>query len=205
MVSRKTIAIDVDDVTAAESESIRQFINMTYGLNLTPADYDVEGPYWGYWEHVWGVDKDTGKRWYEAYLESGAKATAQVVEGAIEAINALKENYELVIITSRHDTLIDITHEWLEKHFPKTFKGVHFTEVWESDEKVTKALICRKVGADYLVDDSADHCNLAAEEGIKALLFGDYGWNRKLPVVEGVKRVKNWQEVLEYFEHERSR
>jgi hypothetical protein len=60
-------------------------------------------------------------------------------------------------------------------------------------------MICQEIGAGYLIDDNVEHCRLAAEAGVKALLFGEYGWNKHLPTPPGVERVKDWKDVTDYF------
>ena len=51
------------------------------------------------------------------------------------------------------------------------------------------------IGASYLIDDSFGHCELAAEVGIKAILFGNYGWNRQQTLIDGIVRCKDWDAV----------
>lgn len=198
-MSKETIAVDIDDVLSAENEAMRQFINERYGLNLTAKDYLVEAPYWGYWERVWGVDEEEALRRYQAYLEAEVKARHLPVEGAVEGVSTLKDEYNLVVVTSRYDSFVDLTKRWLEEHFPEAFSGVEFVEVWSKIRKVSKAIICKEIEASYLIDDNLEHCTLAAEEGVTGLLFGEYGWNKADSLPSGVIRVKDWSAVLEYF------
>ncbi len=198
------IAVDIDDVLANEHLAIREFINKKYGTTHSAEDYLVDGEYWGYWEKVWGRNKDEGKQWFRAFIESDDKANQRPVKDAIKTIQYLKKvGYTLVVVTSRDSSLVSITQTWLEKHFPAAFKGVEFVHVWSGDNRTSKGIICREVSAGYLIDDSPEHCELAAEAGVKVLLFGEYGWtnSRKLP--KGVIRVKNWQAVKEYFDEQR--
>lgn len=199
---KQTIAIDIDDVMANENHAMMRFINKRYGLSHTEKDYDITGEYWGYWEKVWNVDEHEGSKRYDAFVN--AKASKQVklalLPGALETISDLKQRYNLVVVTSRKSVLLQMTEEWLEEHFPKTFNGVHFIELWGSGEKLSKARICKEIGASYLIDDNVEHCSLAQEAGVQALLFGDYGWNRVITVPHGVVRVRNWQEVKRYFD-----
>jgi 5'(3')-deoxyribonucleotidase len=197
---KQTIAIDVDDVLSATNDSMREFVNESYGLNFSKEDYSVEGPYHGYWEEIWGVDEKEGEARYQAYLDNNVTAQHKTHAGAVEAINKLKKKYNLVIVTARQDFLFEATQKWLEQHFPKTFNQIEFLSVWSKNKEVTKGKICKEIKASYLIDDNVEHCSLAAEEGIAALLFGDFGWNRAHILPSGVTRVKNWQEVLEYFD-----
>jgi len=198
-VNKPVIAVDVDDVLGAENDAVRTFINEHYGHDHTPEDYLVEGEYWGYWESIWGVHPEEARERLEAFLASPAKDKLKLVEGAAAVIDMLKERFNLAIVTSRYGRQLETTRPWLEQHFPGIFSRVEFVAAWSTDKKATKAIICKAIGAGYLIDDNPEHCNLAAEEGIMSLLFGDYGWNRNAKTHPAVVRVKNWQEVAEYF------
>lgn len=53
---RQKIAIDVDDVIADATESVRLVANSYPGINLTPDNYrSVEAEYWGYYTEVLGT------------------------------------------------------------------------------------------------------------------------------------------------------
>jgi 5'(3')-deoxyribonucleotidase len=198
-MSKEIIAVDIDDVAADENGGIREFANREYGFNHTHEDYLEEGVYNGYWEAIWKVSPEKANEIYEAFVNSPDKANLKVIEGAIESINRLKDKYELVVITSRESVAMEVTKPWLERHFPDTFSRVEFVVAWSQGERVSKAVIADALGVDYLIDDNATHCNLAAEAGIQPLLFGDYGWNRKVELHPLTKRAKDWPEVLEYF------
>ncbi len=198
-MKKQIVAIDIDDVLSDESEAVRAFINKTYGTNHTAKDYLIRAPYWGFWERVWGVDEKEGKIRHEAYITSGVKASLKVIPGAIPIIKALKKHYDLVVVTSRDKRLSDLTERWLEKHFPTTFKSIEFVHVWSDDNQSSKAIICKSIGASYLIDDNLEHCTLVAQEGITSLLFGEYGWNKSEHLPRNVLRVKNWQEIGAYF------
>lgn len=203
---RKVVAVDIDDVLFDEHQSMRLFINKNYGLQHTTEHYDIEGPYWGYWQKVWGVDEEESKRRYITYVESGAKTKPTLVPGAIEAVNELKRRYELAVITSRYDPdVVNTTPAWLEEHFPQIFKRVEFVIDWGTDRKMSKGIIAEKIGASYLVDDSYLHCQSAAEQGIQGILFGDYGYSRQYrgehPLIT---RAYNWKEVVGFLNGKRS-
>jgi 5'(3')-deoxyribonucleotidase len=202
-VNKPVIAVDLDEVLAAQQEAIRLYINKTYKTNFTPEDYIVEAPYWSYWETVWGVDSEEGERRIEGFIKSGGLKDQKPIPGAIEAISELQKRFKLVVVTSRHDEHAEDTRAWLEKHYPRVFKGVLFTSAWGNKASVMKAKVCKDIGADYLIDDNFEHCKLVAEEGIKGLLFGELGWNMNKLLPKGVTRVKNWQEVLEFFANEK--
>ena len=197
-MSRKIIAVDIDDVLGVFADEFVKYSNGKWGTKLTVEDYTE------HWAEMWQVDKDLtnarAKEWYKSGITGALPANSHAKEG----LRKLSEKYDMVITTSRHSTLRQETEEWVQKHYPNIFTSVHFAGIWENQDKshdelikVTKAELCKKLGADYLIDDQPKHCLAAAEAGIEALLFGDYPWNQDVKLIKGVRRVKNWQEVLE--------
>lgn len=193
------IAIDIDDVLGSQNEAMLRFANERYGHNHTIDDYTVEGPYWGYWRNIWGVCEEEGRRRIQEYHELGGLDTHEPIPQAVEAVTELDQRYGLVIVTARERAFEKPTREWLGKHFPVTFSSVHFLGE-TNGQKETKAEVCKRLGADYLIDDYPEHCRLAVEDGVQPLLFGSYGWNKYITDLPSeVIRVRNWAEVLEYF------
>lgn len=193
-----TIAVDLDDVLAMHAAAFVQFSNEQYGTNLQPHEYDDE------WKYIWaGADHDEiVRRASEFHTHEKTLAYAKIAE-AESVLAHLKKKFRLVIITARPKNLVDTTHEWLARHHAGVFDEVHFVPIWEPDNKVTKADICRQIDATYLIDDSVKHCNLAAEGGITALLFGDYVWWGRHEIDQRVVRASNWHQVKEYFDGRR--
>jgi 5'(3')-deoxyribonucleotidase len=192
-MTRKSIAIDLDDVLAAHVEAFIAFSNAHYDTNLTVDDYS------DYWASLWHVDDEEIERRAVEFHVPESVAGYAVKEEAIVALQKLHKNYDLYIVTARAKALLAITQKWIDKYFPGIFAGVHFVPIWEPNNKITKADICNQIGATYLIDDLPRHCNVAAESGLTAILFGDYAWNRHEPLDEGVIRCKTWDEIVDYF------
>ena len=76
-----------------------------------------------------------------------------------------------------------------------TFIG--FPEVME--KPLTKAEVCKEIGAVALIDDSLKHLLQCSEVGIEGILFGDYPWNQTDSLPENITRCTNWLEVLEHL------
>ena len=201
-MSKPVIAVDIDDVLSSQVDVLIAFSNERYGTNLSHADFMIPGEYWGYYERVWGLGKDLGAERFQTFLREKYPLRQQIEEKAIRAITALKKSHRLDLVTSRGADYYEPTLEWLEKHAPGLFEGVHFVDLWagETGLKTTKAKICKEIGAGYLIDDNAEHCNLAAEAGVSALLFGEFGWNLHHKLHPRVVRIADWEEVLEYFD-----
>lgn len=200
-MKKPIIAVDVDDVLAGINRAMMEFVNKEFGTNLTWDDYTAPGEYHQYWEKIWGVSNEEAERRYQAFVEAESHGNLPLIDGATQAIDHLKKRFELVIITARDHKHKDETHQWLAQHFPQTFKDVLFLPLNEEDgKKVHKAVVAKEIGASYLIDDNVDHCTVAHQAGITALLFGDYGWNKHHQIPKGVIRVKDWQAVKEHFD-----
>ncbi len=193
---KKIIAIDADDTLFDEINAIRLFMNENYGFQHTIADYSMPGEHMNYFQSIWGLDEEQTDAAYEAFVRSPAKENLKPLPHALEVLTFLKKRYELIIITARDNRGVGLTHKALAEHYPDIFDDVHFVSLW-GDGKQTKAQIAKTVGAGYLIDDSADHCKLAAEAGVHALLFGNYGWTKQ--GTTGIQNVKDWLAVKDYF------
>ena len=194
-MTKQIIAIDADDTLFDENTAVRLYMNDHYGFQHTEADYLVEGSFDNYWERIWNVNPEKMTQMYEEFAHSSYKKNLQPIEGAITILQKLKIKYELVIVTSRGQSVVDMTHQSLSAHYPDIFKVVHFVPLWGNSKKATKAQICDEIGASYLIDDSFEHCKLAAEANINAIVFGDYDWNRFQKLPNLTTRCKNWEEV----------
>ncbi|OGL35477.1 hypothetical protein A3F65_00150 [Candidatus Saccharibacteria bacterium RIFCSPHIGHO2_12_FULL_47_16b] len=201
--SKQTIAVDLDDVLAANAEAFINFTNKRWNTNLTVDDFDE------HWAKVWQVEHDEERKRALEFLKSGIVKKYRPFIEALPVLRRLGKDYNLVVLTSRVRLINKDTRAWLDKHFKGIFSQIHHAGIWDdwskrSHEKIkfTKTDVANEIGADYLIDDQAKHCLAAAEAGIEALLFGDYSWNKLEKLPPKVTRVKNWQEVLEYFTHQ---
>jgi len=188
-----TIAVDIDDTLANHVEIFVAYSNIVYGTNFSKETYLDN------WEELWQVSYEEADRRAEEFQQAPIILTLPVLEESHRVLTALAKHHTLYIVSARRERLLAMTLEWLDEHFPNLFQGVHFVPIWEPNNTVTKADICREIGADYLIDDVAGHCNIAAQAGMKAVLFGDYNWNRNEPIEPGVTRCASWTEVGKYF------
>lgn len=204
-VAKPIIAVDVDDVLVPTNEAIRVFVNENFGTNFSIEDHNRPGEFRSYFESIWEVDDKEAELRYSSFIHSDALMRTEPLDGSIETIAYLKKNYDLVIISARHEDQVEMTHQWLLKHFPAVFSDIRIVSGWHHGHKVTKAEVCLEIGASYLIDDNVEHCTNAEHESIKSLLFGVYGWNKHDKDAEKLTKVKNWAEVKKFFDEERTR
>lgn len=208
---RKTIAIDVDDVLAISVPAFVDFSNKHFGTNLTVDDYSEN------WLEVWQTDFKGMSERSKKMVDSGFWTKLESYTDALPVLTELSTKYNLIITTSRASKLNIITNAWLNEYFPDIFTSIYHAGFFDKTHtnngstreyinvavKSTKTSLCVENEADYLIDDHPKHCLGAAENGITALLFGDYPWNRGHKLPQGVFKVKNWSEIRKFFKNER--
>lgn len=196
--SKPIIAIDIDDVLALHAEAFVSYSNKKWRTNLKVGDYQ------DHWAEIWQVDEDETQRRLREYLNAGQFLRYKTVTDAEIVLKQLKKRFHLVILTARQKSLQKDTLDWVEKHFSDLFDNVYFAGVWdlplEQAAKMDKTAVAKQINADYLIEDQLRYALPAAKAGITVLLFGDYPWNQTKELPQGVTRVKNWREVLEYFD-----
>lgn len=198
-MSKKTIAVDIDDVLADQAAAFIEYSNRTWGTELTIDDYTE------HWVELWKVDLAEIEARAHQYHESGTMGLFAHKSEALPVLEKLKQSYRLVIVTSRRTHVKDETLEWIERYYAGIFDEVHFAGFFDTVThgrfNLTKAGIVEELGADYLIDDQPKHCLATAYAGIETVLFGEYTWNQLDSLLpERVTRCKNWEDVEAYFE-----
>ena len=116
---------------------------------------------------------------------------------ALKVISKIASSYEVIIITSRSETVKSQTMEWLDSKLPKILSGVYFTNNFlpaEGDISREKHDICINLGIRTIIEDSYDVAVGAVSHGVNVLLM-DKPWNRDVPEHPSIYRVKNWEDV----------
>lgn len=194
------IALDIDDVLADLTEAIRQRVNELTGGMLEPADYRVSSDYFGYYERVWANHEPTKS-------QQAAPLFAEMVEdqlhvpllaGAAYGLQQLSKRFQLIFITARPPAMRQATEAWFAAYLPEVRPRLHFMGITsERHNGATKGELCQQLGASYLIDDNVKNCQSALDQGVKAILFGEYGWQSA--ATEAMVRCKDWPGVIDYF------
>jgi 5'(3')-deoxyribonucleotidase len=194
-VKRGEIGVDIDEVLFPFVDEFLKDYNPRY-----QTDHQVHHFITCRFEEVLGLElEETIRRVYDFNAMDCLHITP--VQDSVSAIKELSEAYELNVITARHPQHEKPIRNWLESHYGDAFKNIIFVGHPDAVEQVKpKSQICREIGALALIDDSLDHILQTAQDGLQGVLFGDYPWNQADELPKGVTRVKNWQEVLEYFD-----
>jgi len=197
---KPVIAVDIDDVLADSTEHLRLQVNDRLGIDLQPHHYAVPGEYWGYYEKVWEVNGVAHRITLEELdpIMVEDQSDVQPYAQAREVLQELAKCYRLIVVTARDVSWEPATKRWLQERFPNMFEGMHFAG--HEKGKLTKGQLCKRLGAEWLIDDNVNHAHTALDEGIRVILFGDYGWHQGAKVHDDVVRCKDWPAVSEYFD-----
>jgi 5'(3')-deoxyribonucleotidase len=199
-MSKQVIAIDIDDVLAQGTESLRLEVNKRLGVDLQPHHYAVPGDFWGYYESVWRKNGLGGRITMEELNPQMVEDQSHVApfESAYAVLSELSNDYKLVVVTSRDEAWRPATERWLESYFGGLFSGLYFAGRRSTSQK-TKGELCNYLKAKWLIDDNVGHAQTAIDSGVTAILFGEYGWHLETDIHTDIVRCRNWSEVLEYF------
>ena len=194
-VNKPIIAVDIDDVLVPHVQDLLRWHNREYGTQMTLNQYRSKDP------------KDWGAKTIEEAIQRVQKffvtpdfLEAKPIAEATKVLKKLSDSYDLIVITARDNIIEDATYRWLDLHFPALFKEIHFTARLNLEGGGgAKSTIALAANAKYLIDDALENAMDVSSAGLKVLLFGDYPWNKADKAITNVVRVKDWREVLEYF------
>ncbi|MEK7461706.1 MAG: hypothetical protein AAB586_01405 [Patescibacteria group bacterium] len=187
-----TIGFDLDDVLLDFRESLHRYHNYRFGTDYKRHQFREN------LAEMWNCTEEESKKKVFGFYQSSEHRNAEPINGAVEKIKKLKQHHILHVITAKPEELKNISLEWLDKHFPQTFAGIHFTNQYQYQEKGlkrTKGEVCKELGVEFFVDDSLHNVNDIASFGIPALLF-DAPWNQG-EIKPPIHRVYSWDEIVE--------
>lgn len=119
-MQKPIIAVDIDDVIAANAKGFVDWSNDRYGTNLTIDDYDDR------WTLVWQVEHDEAEKRAIEYHASGHIGAYNNIDGAYEVLKKLSETFRLIVITARRNSINQLTYDWIEKYYPDIFENIIF-------------------------------------------------------------------------------
>ncbi len=196
---KKRIAVDIDEVLYPFVENLIKFYNQRNGTSFTKEQM-LSCRFW----ESFGLSEGEEIPYMLAFFNSSEFRNVLPIQGSREAILSLSQRHSLGIITSRSESVKNETIFWLNNYYLGAFSDVHFAEnpfaknsIWKNGSK-RKLEICLDSNYDVLIDDNLYFAKDCAEY-VKVLLFGNYPWNKSNNLHSRVKKVENWQEVLEYL------
>ena len=190
-MSKPIIAVDFDDVICEFNRCYAEHHNQEYGTSVQYKDiWSFDMP------TIWNLDIkiiNTRVRWFCHQRHH----TITVCPEAASVLPRLAQTHELHIVTSRCESLCDITTAWLQSNQLNVFSKLHFTNGLGSlhpDRKRSKLSVCHEIGALCLIEDAAANAEATAEGGVPVLL-PDRPWNRLTRKHELITRAAGWTHI----------
>lgn len=185
---RLVIAVDCDDVLVATTPFFVDAYNQRHGTKAVLAEArDAHAISWAAEPNV------VVERWGELTELDGYKQLGPDPEEAM-VLRELARHHELHLITARQEHERVFTRAMLDREFEGVFSSMEFVG-WEG----SKGEVCKRIGADVLIDDASKHLYDAIDHGLDAegmILFGDYPWNTQdTGRPEQLVRCENWSAV----------
>jgi len=190
MNKRIKIGIDLDDTIWDFTGCFIKFFNEKFGTNYLFEELKE-----------FAFDKFFNKEMKELYFlfekfwYSNEFNKLPLIEGAFESVNNLKEDYDLVFITSRSIKHKQLTIDCLKNCFKDFEPKVYFTNDENEKTLKSKGEIGFELGISYMVDNCFENLIGCIDKGVKCFLI-DNPWNKNIRLHKNIIRVENWNEIL---------
>jgi uncharacterized HAD superfamily protein len=188
---KKTIAVDVDDVSLDFVLSFVRFYNARYGTDFVKKDffsYDL-------WK-VLGITKEKITQRMSLFYESDYFDEIEPVQDAQEALYILNQKRNNVFVTSRPIKIKLKTDLSLRRNFKDSYSETFYSGDFNGQGK-SKAEICKELGAFLIIEDCLKYALDCSSHGIPVFLV-DQPWNQNGDLSNTlVTRIKGgWSEIL---------
>ncbi|MEW6556423.1 MAG: hypothetical protein AB1349_03610 [Elusimicrobiota bacterium] len=180
------IGTDLDGVIADSDPVYRFFIKKFLGQELKRKDVTSF-----FYEDCLGITIDKMNKVWEFFNREQGWNKIKPVVGAIKYLNKFATKNKIFVVSSRPVFLEKITRRWLDRY------KVNYDKLILTDSQ-PKLKIIKDLNITYFIEDRLDYAQEMAKAGIKVLLL-DYPWNQSDEEQANLYRVKNWDEVDEFF------
>ena len=246
--ARPVLAVDIDEVLAAFLPTYIRFLNRTNSERtakiaeavagndllhnaltaapLLPPEPQTEwrlADFHSYhFSDVIGGSEEEVMSTVHTFLDTDDFADLPVIPGALDALTALREHFDLYVVTSRQTLIADVTRAWIHRKFgADMFRDILFGNAYGTGEKIGKDVLCQRIGAVGLIDDSLIYAVSAARVCKFVILFdlnGEYKWSQPdnvrtsrhqgggiaVNVPHNLHRMQSWSDVLHFIEQWRT-
>lgn len=192
-MKRLVIAIDCDDVLVSTTQYFIAAYNIKFGTSISLNNAHSGG------EEIWQADQELQlKRLDELTLTDEYLKIAPSPE-EIAVLKELSKVHSLHLVTARKPEELQRTQQMIERDLPGVFTSIDLVG-WTG----SKGEVCKRIGADVLIDDSARHLHNAIEhQGLSksgAILFGKYPWNEADSSHEALTHCYDWASVKQVID-----
>ncbi len=185
---RLVIAIDCDDVLVPTTPFFVDAYNNQYGTNVQLNQAHSEN------FDAWQADSLLVEERIAGFMDTDEYRLLSPSQDAVRVMKHLAKDHELHVVTARREHEREFTRQMIDSELAGVFTSMEFVGFVGS-----KGQVCKRIGADVLIDDRLQHLEDAMKFGMpkdKVILFGDYPWSINDPdSLVGIMRCGNWDEV----------
>lgn len=171
----KTIALDLDSTLINSSLILVQLWNKLNPNRKLTYREDIEWDFSNVLKGKVGLSE-----LFQLFDHKDFYENVIVYDKAIEVVNELSKNYEVIICSKHNDSRKHLTTDWINRTFPNV--ELVFTDTFDKSEIYNKAWI--------ILDDRIDALESCTNNDTYRMCFGNYTWNKK--EWKG-SRVLNWE------------
>lgn len=186
------IGIDIDDTITKTSEETdtwaKEYTENVLKRKFELKEIEILDPMWA--KHLYGWNEEENKKFWDIYYEK-IMENVKPKEYALEVINKLSKENNIIIITARWDTengiISKITEEWLERY------GLNYEKLFIGYKD--KRNIVKENNIELFIDDSFKTCKQISEMNVRTLIMNSR-INKDMED-ENMERVFSWKEIEE--------
>jgi uncharacterized HAD superfamily protein len=182
----KKIALDLDGVVF-DSENLYRVYTEIYDTDKHKRDTIIDNA-----QRIFQKRYNWSNEEMESFYSENAEEilkSAGIMTGADIVLNRLKDNFELIVVTSRNDFETEIAREKLKQI------GLGNIKIFNNEHHKIKRLLDENVS--YMIDDDDTICINASDNNICALYFKNNASNRIEK--DNVINVNNWGEIYKFL------
>lgn len=186
------IGIDIDDTITKTSEETdtwaKEYTENVLKRKFELKEIEILDPMWA--KHLYGWNEEENKKFWDIYYEK-IMENVKPKEYALEVINKLSKENNIIIITARWDRengiISKITEEWLERY------GLNYEKLFIGYKD--KRNIVKENNIELFIDDSFKTCKQISEMNVRTLIMNSR-INKDMED-ENMERVFSWKEIEE--------
>jgi uncharacterized HAD superfamily protein len=187
MSIRKLWAFDIDGVVADTHSAMQHVIGCHCGVQFTtekPLPYDA-------YKQGYNITKGELMSIFNTLILTDYVSP---MKGAVDVLTSYyDETQRLIFITHRTNrAVVEKTRAWIANHFKRPY------ELYAC-YKCEKAEVAKGLGVTGFIDDLPEICEQFINKGLDTYLF-DTPWHIYLNNLNGMPRVKDWEEVRQILE-----
>lgn len=161
----KCIAVDIDEVLVPFLPELTKFHQKRV---KQPVRLPIRYPY--HYAPLFNMTEKESTKLVAEFYNSEEHFALKPLTGSKEILNILCKDYVIIAVTGRQEYSRHATERLINTNFGSSISDIIYCNQFTEFER-SKADVCWKIGADYLIDDNLNACVDCLHIGLGALNF----------------------------------